>query len=109
MRVLDGDDIVIGPGRADLLEAIAETSELRAAAARLDMSYMRAWKLLQTMNGAFREPLVVTERGGKRHGSAVLTSTGRAVLELYREMERASLRASGPAWVRLQRLLNRHT
>ena len=57
------------------------------------------------MNAAFREPLVLTERGGKQHGSAILSDTGRQVLLLYRRMEKASLRASGPAWSRLQRLL----
>jgi molybdate transport system regulatory protein len=105
LRVLRGKDIVLGPGKADLLDAIAQTGELRAAAKELSMSYMRAWKLLQMMNTAFREPLVATERGGARHGSAVLTGTGRKVLALYRQMERSSLRASGPAWLRLRRLL----
>lgn len=110
LRVLRGTDVVLGPGKADLLEAIAATGELRSAAANLGMSYMRAWKLLQVMNAAFREPLVLTERGGKQHGSATLSDTGRQVLLLYRRMEKASLRASGPAWSRLQRLLaTRHT
>ena len=105
LRVVRGADVVLGPGKADLLEAIAQTGELRAAATKLGMSYMRAWKLLQVMNAAFREHLVRTERGGKRHGSAVLTGTGMKVLSLYRLMERSSLRASAPAWVRLRRLL----
>ena len=110
MRVLRGKDVILGPGKADILEAIAETGELRAAAAKLGMSYMRAWNLLQVMNAAFREPLVLTGRGGKRHGSATLTGTGKRVLLLYRRMEKASLGASGPAWSRLQRLLReRHT
>ena len=51
------------------------------------MSYMRAWKLLQTMNSCFREPLVDTARGGAGHGKATLTATGRAALTLYRRME----------------------
>lgn len=105
LRVLHGTDVVIGPGKADLLEAIATTGELRAAAALLGMSYMRAWKLVQMMNGCFREQIVRTVRGGTRHGSAVLTGTGQEVLKLYRQMESASLRASGPAWLRLRRLL----
>lgn len=107
MRVLRDNEVILGPGKADLLEAIAGTSELRAAAAKLGMSYMRAWKLLQVMNAAFREPLVLTERGGRQHGSAMLSGTGKEVLLLYRRMERASLRASDPAWSRLQRLLRR--
>ena len=105
LRVLRGVEIVLGPGKADLLEAIADTDSLRGAARRLGMSYMRAWKLVQTMNAAFREALVVTTRGGSRHGTARLTETGRAALALYREMERMSLAASDPAFGRLRRLL----
>ena len=96
---------MLGPGKADLLDAIDRTRELRQAARELGMSYMRAWNLVQLMNRAFREPLVETVRGGSRHGSARLTRTGRAVLDLYRRMERRSLEASTPAFRRLRRLL----
>jgi molybdate transport system regulatory protein len=105
LRVLHGKSILLGPGKADLLEAIARTGELRQAANALDMSYMRAWTLLRMMTTAFREPLVRTVRGGARHGSARLTKTGRTVISLYRQMERRSLAASAPAFRRLCRLL----
>ena len=105
LRVLRGDVIVLGPGKAELLEAIAKTGELRRAAGRLGMSYMRAWKLVQMMNAAFREPLVATTRGGAGHGAARLTKTGRTVLAVYHAMERRSLAASGPGFRRLRKLL----
>ena len=105
LRVLRGEEIVLGPGKAELLDAIARTGELRRAAGELGMSYMRAWKLVQMMNGAFREPLVEATRGGAGHGAACLTKTGRTVLAVYREMERRSLAASGPGFRRLSRLL----
>ena len=66
---------------------------------------MRAWKLLQTMNACFREPLVDTARGGSGHGHAILTATGRAALTLYRRMERETAQAIEPAWREMQRLL----
>jgi molybdate transport system regulatory protein len=69
------------------------------------MSYMRAWQLLRTMNAAFRSPLVELERGGRKGGGARLTAAGHEVLRLYREMERASLRATETAWRRLRRRL----
>jgi molybdate transport system regulatory protein len=105
LRVLAGDVIVVGPGKADLLEAIAAEEELRAAANRLGMSYMRAWTLLREMNRAFGRPLVQTARGGNVHGAARLTPLGRRVLSLYREMERRSAAAATPAWRALRRLL----
>jgi molybdate transport system regulatory protein len=105
LRVLRGPEIVLGPGKADLLDAIARTGELRRAAGKLGMSYMRAWKLVKMMNGAFREPLVEATRGGAGHGAARLTTTGKTVLAVYREMERRSLAASGPGFRRLSRLL----
>jgi molybdate transport system regulatory protein len=104
LRVLDGETIVLGPGKADLLEALARTGSIRDAAAQLGMSYMRAWTLIRIMNQHFQEPLVEAVRGGSRRGGAVLTPTGRAVLRLYRRMAVASLRASAPAFRQLQRL-----
>ena len=98
IRVYHGEEIALGPGKVDLLEAIEGAGTLAEAARRLGMSYMRAWKLLQTMNACFREPLVDTARGGAGHGYATLTDTGRAALTLYRRMEEESRRAIEPAW-----------
>jgi len=105
LRVLRGEAIVLGPGKADLLEAIGRLGSLRDAAVELGMSYMRAWKLVQTMNEGFRRPVVLFRRGGPARGGAELTDTGKAALELYRSMEAASLRASKRAWLALQKLV----
>ena len=105
IRVVRRGDILLGPGKADLLDAIGRHGRLRAAAAELAMSYMRAWKLVQMLNRAFEGPLVVTGRGGSAHGTATLTPLGRTVLRLYRRMEGASRKAIDPAWKRLLRLL----
>lgn len=104
-RVLRGGEIALGPGKADLLEAIERSSKLTSAAEEVGMSYMRAWKLVQTMNESFRGPLVDLSRGGKTRGGARLTALGRRVLALYRSMDEASRRASAPAWKRLRVLL----
>jgi len=96
LRVLAGDDIALGPGKVALLDAIEEHGTLAGAAQALEMSYMRAWKLVQTMNACFREPLVQTSRGGTVRGKAALTPAGRAVRDLYRAMEGACLQAVQP-------------
>ena len=105
IRVTRAGDILLGPGKADLLDAIRRTGGLRGAADDLGMSYMRAWKLVQTLNRGFREPLVHTERGGAGHGKATLTPMGKSVLALYRKMESSSLAAIEPAWKRLRSLI----
>ena len=106
IRITDDDGtIVMGPGKADLLEAIARSGSIRAAAEELDMSYMRAWTLVRTMNAAVRSPLVEKERGGAAQGGAQLTERGRRVLELYRAMEEKARRAITREWGRLRREL----
>ena len=105
LRVMRGAEILLGPGKADLLEAIEQHGSIREAANELDMSYMRAWNLVQTMNAAFREPLVIVHRGGPERGGAELTKTGRAALQLYRDLESDTLRATKPTWTKLLKLL----
>jgi molybdate transport system regulatory protein len=102
LRILHGEEIALGPGKADLLEAVERAGTLAEAAKLLGMSYMRAWKLLRTMNACFKEPLVATARGGSEHGHAALTETGRAVLALYRRMEDEARKAAEPAWRELE-------
>jgi molybdate transport system regulatory protein len=104
-RVMAGRTIALGPGKMQLLQLVEETGSLRQAAKKMGMSYMRAWTLLRTMNRCFTANLVVSIRGGRRGGGAQLTPMGEKVLGLYREMERASVKASGTAWAKLRRCL----
>ena len=94
--------VAIGPGKADILQAVAETGSIAQAGRRLGMSYQRVWSLVQAMNGHFVEPLVDTHRGGTAGGGARLTSTGTEVLAVYRALERDAQRAVAR---RLPRLL----
>ena len=87
LRVGLGQGFALGPGKADLLEGIRDTGSIAAAGRRMKMSYKRAWTLVESMNAAFREPLVETSRGGQARGGATLTKTGEAVLESYRRMK----------------------
>ncbi len=105
LRVVRGEEVLLGPGMAELLDAIRRTGSLRLAADGMEMSYMHAWGLVRTMNREFRDPLVTLARGGAGHGGALLTDRGAEVLALYREMESAALRAANGPWRRLRRLL----
>lgn len=107
LRLVRGGTIVLGPGKADLLDAVRDSGSLRKAAAELGMSYMRAWSLVKTMNAAFREPLVALARGGASHGGATLTPSGAKVLALYRRMETRCDEATSAQAATLKRLLKR--
>jgi molybdate transport system regulatory protein len=86
IRLHCGTDIAIGPGKADLLEAIQQTGSISAAARSLGMSYRRAWLLVETMNRCFTSPLVTTLAGGRHGGGAQLSELGVQVLQRYREL-----------------------
>ena len=91
----------IGPGKVSLLEEIDRTGSISAAARALGMSFRRAWFLVETMNSAFREPVVRTNVGGREGGGTGLTAFGQEVIARYRRMEEEARRAAAPhlAWL----------
>jgi molybdate transport system regulatory protein len=84
-QILVDGEIALGPGKADLLEAIAAHGSISAAGRALGLSYRRAWLMVDTMNRLFAQPLVQTVRGGP--GGATLTADGRDVLAAFRQLE----------------------
>ena len=105
LRVMFGDEIAMGPGKADLLAAIADTGSISASAKRLGMSYRRAWLLVDTMNRCFREPVVASAAGGPGGGGARVTAFGREVLDRYAAMRSAVDGALDPELARFAELL----
>ena len=91
LRILLGKSIAIGPGKAELLRLIEETGSISAAAREMGMSYRRAWTLVETMNGAFSEPLVEAATGGRGGGGARVTYFGREALAKYPALEEKAL------------------
>ncbi len=87
LRLMRGRDIVMGPGKADLLSLIQETGSISAAGKRMGMSYKRAWMLVEAMNAAYLAPLVETARGGAGKGGATLTPLGARLLAAFRRLE----------------------
>jgi molybdate transport system regulatory protein len=87
IRLMHDDLIAMGPGKADLLEAIQRSGSISAAAKHMQMSYKRAWDLVTVMNSTFKAPLVVTATGGSHGGGATLTASGEQVLQAYRALQ----------------------
>ncbi len=106
LRFTVGPDLDVGPGRMDLLEAVAETGSISAAARRMGMSYRRAWVLIDHMNQHAAKPLVEKAGGGRRGGGTRLTDAGRAILDHYRAMEKRAGELLAEETARLEALLN---
>jgi molybdate transport system regulatory protein len=94
VRVDLQSDAAFGPGKARLLELIGETGSIRRAAAAMDMSYRRAWLLLQETEEMMKEPIVAAKTGGTRGGGTSLTKFGQAVVESYRAIEAGAQRSA---------------
>lgn len=87
LQLFCGDEPAIGPGKADLLEAIDREGSISAAGRAMGMSYRRAWMLVDTMNRSWAGKLVETTAGGGVAKGARLTACGRTVLDGYRKLE----------------------
>jgi molybdate transport system regulatory protein len=103
-QILCGDEIAMGPGKADLLEAIARVGSITRAGQAMGMSYRRAWLLVDAMNRCWASPLVETSAGGAKGGGARLTETGREVLAAYRMLEASIAAAAHDGEATLARL-----
>ncbi|SHH80547.1 molybdate transport system regulatory protein [Pollutimonas bauzanensis] len=105
LRVYQDDSIAIGPGKVALLEAIAETGSISAAARQFNMSYRRAWLLIDQMNRALSQPAVATATGGAHGGGTRLTPVGEDIIKHYRAIESTSRIAAAEDIAALTRLL----
>lgn len=93
MRVTSGEAIAVGPGKIALLEAIQATHSITQAAKSLDMSYRRAWMLIDQLNSSLKKPAVASTNGGKDGGGSQLTAVGVALLSVYRRIEERAAEA----------------
>jgi len=85
-----GETVRLGPGKVQLLELIAELGSISAAGRAMDMSYRRAWLLVDSLNQAFVKPVVATRPGGKADQRAEVTPFGQQIVRRFRAMEAAA-------------------
>src|ERR1700743_3976546 len=93
MRIQQADTSALGPGKVELLEAVREHGSISAAARSLDMSYRRAWLLIDELNRSLKSPATVSEQGGQSGGGCVLTEVGESIVRLYRDVEEQAQRS----------------
>ena len=85
IKVDFGTEVRLGPGKVRLLELIAETGSISEAARQMEMSYSRAWLLIDEVNGIFGKPVVETATGGAGGGGAKITPLGETVIVAFRD------------------------
>jgi molybdate transport system regulatory protein len=96
IRIDFGPDLRVGPGKIALLEQIAALGSISAGGRAMDMSYRRAWELVEELNTIFGKPVVESRSGGRKGGGATLTPLGLSLISRYRAMERAAAAATAP-------------
>ncbi len=84
----------IGPGKIALLEQIQVCGSISAAGRAMEMSYKRAWDLVDEINQICGQAAVNRQTGGKHGGGATLTPFGESLIERYRRIERAAADAA---------------
>ena len=101
LRLTFPGGVPLSHGKAELMEMIRETGSIRQAAAKMDMSYRRAWLLVDELNHLFREPAIETKLGGRSGGGAALTVFGEELLKRFRTMEARTMKtlAADLAWL----------
>ena len=107
LRIYHDTVVAIGPGKVDLLEAIAETGSISAAARAMKMSYRRAWMLVEILNQSLEQPAVATATGGTHGGGARLTEVGEEIIRRYRAIEAVAMQAAADDVAALTNMLKK--
>ena len=97
----------IGPGKIELLERIAGCGSISQAARQMNMSYLRAWKLVEEMDAILGRTVVNRKVGGSHGGGTKLTRLGDALVARFRAVERAAAEVAQDHLAALQREIER--
>ncbi|SEI44202.1 molybdate transport system regulatory protein [Dyadobacter koreensis] len=76
-----------GPGRLELLEHIESTGSISKAAKLMNMSYKKAWLMVDEMNNYAKSPYIITQKGGQHGGGTLVTAAGKKLIEAYKKLD----------------------
>ncbi len=102
IKIEFANDLKLGRGKIRLLELVGETGSISAAARKMNMSYRRAWLLMDELNHMFGRDVIETAAGGSGGGGAHVTDFGMRVIQVFRELEK---QADGLVQTRIAELM----
>jgi molybdate transport system regulatory protein len=73
-----------GPGPVELLERIAATGSINMAAKEMNMSYKKAWALVNALNSQTKTPVVIAQTGGKKGGGSTITAEALELIKYHK-------------------------
>jgi molybdate transport system regulatory protein len=77
-----------GPGRVELLEHIETTGSISKAAKLMDMSYKKAWQMINALNTQATKPFVITQSGGEKGGGSVVTPEAKELIAYHQQLRK---------------------
>ena len=96
--IVDEDgNIIIGKGRAEILENIERTGSINQAAKVMKMSYKGVWSKIKATEKHLNQPIVHADR---KEGSR-LTRQGKELLEKYRRLEKKCMASDDKVFSRI--------
>ena len=80
---IDNDGKAFGEGPYQVLKSVEETGSLHQAAMQLNMSYRKAWLMIQEMEKRLGFPLLERKVGGMSGGGSHITPEGKKFMKSY--------------------------
>lgn len=88
LSVLDDQGLpFMGRGPVQLLQGIERLGSINRAAKEMNMSYVKAWKIIKRMEAGLDGKVLITKIGGKDHGGAELTPLASKFIDLFMAYE----------------------
>ena len=81
-----GKERFFGPGRVELLQQIEKTGSINKAAREMNMSYKKAWEMVNALNTQAARPFVITQTGGENGGGSVITAEAKQLILYHQQM-----------------------
>jgi len=82
------DNVLLGEGRVRLLKAIDEKGSLSKAAKSINLSYKKAWTLMDAVNKSAKKPVTESSVGGKGGGGVTLTEYGKKLISVFEKINK---------------------